>query len=500
MAVPHAYTHPTLDGELGEHDWNRALRSHGFLAADGKESHPYSEASFLWDEENLYLGLYAADQNLVSHLQPGGSPVEGEDIFHVVLFLADGGRVILDVAPSGVFSAERQDSKGSPVPGWKSQWQLAADRDGTLNDDSDEDEEWVIEAALPWSALGVKPAPGTEIGMFASRCDTPKASGKSCGSFGSLVQPVRLELSAQVVVSKKITLPGSPDAVGMDYLAFDAAHSRVWAPAGNTGNVDVIEADDRVTAVGGFPTVEREMHGQKRKVGPSSIAIGSDAVFVGSRADASLCRVDEKTLTRGACITLPSAPDGMVYVNKEIWVTAPQQSALLVVDAEKLVLKATIVLPGKPEGYAVDEVAHQFLTNLEDKDLTLVVDIPSRKILRTLHPGCGEEGPRGLVVDELIYVACTDHLAALDAKNDKVVATLPTGLGLDNIAYVHGLLYAVAGKDARLTVAAAKANGKMETLWTAPTTPGTRVVVADDHGNAYVADSKGGAIWKFSPP
>jgi hypothetical protein len=54
-----------LDGELGESDWSvRALRH--VLAADGAQARPYSEASFLHDKDYVYVGLYAADENIQS--------------------------------------------------------------------------------------------------------------------------------------------------------------------------------------------------------------------------------------------------------------------------------------------------------------------------------------------------------------------------------------------------------------------------------------------------
>jgi hypothetical protein len=42
--------------------------------------------------------------------------------------------------------------------------------------------------------------------------------------------------------------------------------------------------------------------------------------------------------------------------------------------------------------------------------------------------------------------------------------------------------------------------GALSVVATAATAPGTRVVVADDAGNAYVADPRGGKIWIVALP
>lgn len=307
---------------------------------------------------------------------------------------------------------------------------------------------------------------------------------------------------------KKITLPGGDGFVAMDYFAYDMARHRLWVPAGNTASVDVIDATGKVTRIEGFPTAERDIHGQKRIIGPSSVTFGDGVAFIGNRADSTVCAVDALTLRRGACVTLSSPPDGLAYVKstREVWVTTPRTQSLTILSAAStasLKIVESVVLPGSPEGYAIDEEAHEFMTNLEDKNRTLLIDLRTHKVIKELHPLCNEEGPRGLaVVDSprVIVVACTDHLAVLEPNGDKVVSTLSTGVGLDNIDYASHLLYAVAGGDARLTVASINPLGKLDVSWSAATTPGTRVVVSDGAGNAYVADSKNGAVWMFSPP
>lgn len=68
------------------------------------------------------------------------------------------------------------------LPGMK----VAVDRDGTLDDSRNFDEEWLLEIAIPIAAL---PTHGPSL-VSAARCDTPKHGGRLCAAWsGRLVLP-----------------------------------------------------------------------------------------------------------------------------------------------------------------------------------------------------------------------------------------------------------------------------------------------------------------------
>jgi DNA-binding beta-propeller fold protein YncE len=309
-----------------------------------------------------------------------------------------------------------------------------------------------------------------------------------------------------------IALPGATGSVGLDYLAVDRSHGRVWVPAGETGSVDVIdEATGKVTRIEGFPTKEVEGRGgAKRVVGPSSATIGDAFVYVGNRANSEVCAVDAAKLTRGACVALPSSPDGLQYVasTKEVWATTPRDKSITVIDASapaKLTIKTKITLAGDPEGYAIDQTRGIFYTNLEDGDKTVVLDVKAHHVAATWEPHCGSEGPRGLALDAekgFLFVACTDHVQVLDIGHSGApLSQLATGAGVDNIDYLdaRGQLYIAAGKTGALTVAHVEGKGVLTLVATAPTAPGTRVVVAGRDGTAYVADGRQGRVLMLKP-
>jgi hypothetical protein len=67
---------------------------------------------------------------------------------------------------------------------WRSTPSAGADHDGTLNDATDDDEEWVIELAIPLRELGLEGKAGEHLWFSARRCDTPKSSRRTCSAAG----------------------------------------------------------------------------------------------------------------------------------------------------------------------------------------------------------------------------------------------------------------------------------------------------------------------------
>ena len=309
-----------------------------------------------------------------------------------------------------------------------------------------------------------------------------------------------------------IALPGAPaDGVVLDYLAVDRARHRVWVPAGGTGNTDVIDTrTQELRRVEKFPTAEVERRGKKRVVGPSSATVGDGVVYVGNRGDSSVCAVDATTLARGGCVTVPSMPDGLAFIarTKEVWVTTPRDQSICVLDVSTPAapkLAGSIKLEGEPEGYAVDDGRGLFYTNLEDKDRTLRIDTATRKVTAAWMPACGEDGPKGLALetkDQLLMVACPDHVEVLAAMTDgRILSKVETGEGVDNLDYLpqKRLLYVAAAGAATLTVAKLEEPGTLKQVATSATAKGARNAVVTDDGTAYIADGPDGKILIVGP-
>ena len=309
-----------------------------------------------------------------------------------------------------------------------------------------------------------------------------------------------------------LALPGAPpDGVALDYLAIDRARHRVWVPAGGTGSTDVIDTITReLRRVETFPTAEMERRGRKRLVGPSSATVGDGVVYVGNRADSTVCAVDAATLDRGGCVTVPSMPDGLAFIarTKEVWVTTPRDQSIVILDVSAPAapkLAGSFKLDGDPEGFAVDDDRGLFYTNLEDKDRTLRIAVATHAVTGTWRPACGEDGPRGLAIEtrgQLLMVACPDHVEVLAAGTDgRILSKIQTGDGVDNIDYLPGRrsLYAAAAGAATLTVARLDEQGTLKRIAASATAKGARNAVVTDDGTAYVADGPEGRILVIRP-
>jgi len=301
-------------------------------------------------------------------------------------------------------------------------------------------------------------------------------------------------------------MPNAPGGIAMDYLGYEPVTNQVWVPGANTGRIFVIDATtEAIRTIEGFTTVQKD----GRQLGPTSVTFGPGRAFIGNRADSSVCAVDLKTLKRTECVALPEAPDGLAYIptTDEVWATEPHGNsvAILSVSKQGLPIAGHIVLPGEPEGYAVDAAHERFYTNLEDKNVTLELDVRARATVNHWPTTCNANGPRGMTIDAangVLVIACTDKLVSFTlAPSAEARGSLDTGLGLDNIdlAPKLGVLFAAAGKAARLTRAQVLPSGELRQAGQAQTASGVRVVVVSSAGKAFAADPSGGQLWVAGP-
>jgi DNA-binding beta-propeller fold protein YncE len=319
-----------------------------------------------------------------------------------------------------------------------------------------------------------------------------------------------------------ISLPGASGVVALDYFAYDRATGKVWVPASNTGNVDVIdENSNAVSQVTGFKTGEVELRGRKVTLGPTAVSVGEGVAYIGNRGDLSLCVIDAQSLKRGECLQVapPSAgpaaaPDGVVYVaaTRELWITtgapplgiASADKAIQVFDVSEprhLKWKMKIPLDGSAEGYAVDNQRGVFYTNIEEAGKTVAIDVRSHKVVAEWKV---HDDLQGLTLDSargFLFIACGDHVVSLDvAHGGKLIDSIVTGAGLDNIDFSseQKLLYAAASVTATLSIIDVADDGKFHLKAFVPTVKGARGAVAGKGETAYLIDPAQGRILKLT--
>jgi hypothetical protein len=144
-----------IDGDWDEPDWPRHAFRAQFVGDDGQLSRPSSELRMLRDDKDLIVALYAADEN-----------IETRDAFDFAI-----GPVSLHVDATGTITPE--------IAGVVAKTGFD---EGTLDDPKDDDEEWVVELAIPLDKIGKGSLP-----VKASRCDVPKDGIQRCGHWNGNV-------------------------------------------------------------------------------------------------------------------------------------------------------------------------------------------------------------------------------------------------------------------------------------------------------------------------
>lgn len=196
LHVPHMPGSITLDGDTDDPGWTTQPgpgRTGDFEFENGAPARPFSEVRFVWGDGYLYLSLYASDENIQTRTHEPDGPLWLDDAFRVV-FSKDDVEYAIEVSPEAIVTDSMRRGGGKWDYSWSSHVHASKEWDGTLNNDKDMDEEWVIEMAVPFDSLGLEGKRGESIGFSARRCDTPKRDPRVCTSWGEGGERGRLVL------------------------------------------------------------------------------------------------------------------------------------------------------------------------------------------------------------------------------------------------------------------------------------------------------------------
>ncbi len=190
LEVPRVAGPVKIDAELeGKKMWEADRgTTRDFKDAAGHGMVPYTEAKARWGDGQLYLMLYAGDLDLEGTVRAHDGAVERDDAFHLEFGAGDEVRVIsVSVLGTVADSLCRRSAAGRTCDrAWESHARVAVDSDGTLNKIGDNDEEWVVEMAVPLASLGLDGArPGTRIPFSVRRCEVGHGRDRGCGGWGN---------------------------------------------------------------------------------------------------------------------------------------------------------------------------------------------------------------------------------------------------------------------------------------------------------------------------
>ncbi|MFL5320912.1 MAG: carbohydrate-binding family 9-like protein, partial [Myxococcaceae bacterium] len=162
---------PKIDGELDEPVWHSAAATEPFVHEKANRVVPHTEARASYDHDALYVVLYVADAELQSSDE-------------VRISFDDGGEIA--AGPGGAVSCHfprRDEQSDCGAAGLVAK----VDRDGDVDANKEEDEEWVVELKVPWRNLSADHVPKS-VGVNFSRLETVEGRklrevwSRGCGS------------------------------------------------------------------------------------------------------------------------------------------------------------------------------------------------------------------------------------------------------------------------------------------------------------------------------
>jgi hypothetical protein len=189
-----------IDGKLDEADWRAAQSTGPFVnTMNGDAASFEARAQVLYDADKIYIGFVVADDYLKSTFQHSDDHLWEQDTVEV-MFDPDGDAqnyFELQVSPRGVHFDTRYDSPRQPRPfghvDWDSRVEAKVKLNGTLDDNSN-DQGYVVEFAVPFSAFatGQPPVPPPAAGatwrvnffVMDARKEGQRAAGWSAPRIG----------------------------------------------------------------------------------------------------------------------------------------------------------------------------------------------------------------------------------------------------------------------------------------------------------------------------
>lgn len=229
---------------------------------------------------------------------------------------------------------------------------------------------------------------------------------------------------------------------GFDYLYADAAGRRLYTPRGgqNAAGLMVFNLDtlDSVGTIAGISSGAAE-------VDPKS--------HHGFSNTKPITMWDSEKLQIIKTIDVDGRPDGMLYdpYNARVWVLSHQPPYATVIDAADGTVVGTLDLGGAPEE-AVTDGQGKIYVNISDKANVAVVDAKNLTVLA--HYDCSSKGMggSGLSLDAKNHIIFAYYrqpspvVVILNADNGNIITTLPTGSGVDTVAFNPDTMEAISAE------------------------------------------------------
>lgn len=266
---------------------------------------------------------------------------------------------------------------------------------------------------------------------------------------GFLAACSSLKLNPNNLTTRIAPLPFNTP-ISFDDFTYDSQHRRVIIPAGETGQIALIDPTNMETQlISGF---SRQVDSPNPIAGASSVAVAGNFLYALDPETMAIKTIKLDTGSLIASTQVQGAPDYIRFVSAtdEVWVTEKglHQIEIFSVsgdDSPAPVSTGTISIPNGPEGLVIDDHRGLAFTNRPDQSLTDVIQVMTHTVIA--HWGSGCSSAKGMAVDEdegYLFVACEEgKLVMMDINNDGFQITSQNyGGELDFVAY-NSLLHHV---------------------------------------------------------
>jgi DNA-binding beta-propeller fold protein YncE len=260
---------------------------------------------------------------------------------------------------------------------------------------------------------------------------------------------------------------------GWDYVALDSVHHHLFVAR----QTRVLVLDPASGTLLGEVTGLHGAHG-------TAFAYDLHRGFATSGRDSTVTMFNLDTYQVLGRLKADEDPDAVLYdpATKRIYTMNGDAGTSTVINPAAGKVVGTIRLGGKPE-FAVSAGDGMLYANLEDKASIVEIDAKAMKVVRE-WPMAPCSSPTGLAIDRQhhrLFSGCRSRVMAIsDARQGRLLATVPIGAGVDASAYDPGTGLAFASNgDGTLTVVAEQAPGKFGVAETVPTMTGARTMALD---------------------
>jgi hypothetical protein len=241
-------------------------------------------------------------------------------------------------------------------------------------------------------------------------------------------------------ILKKATVGGDG---GFDYIFADVPARRLYIPRnGMMGQLTVFNLDTLEPA-GSIPGI----HSGGAVVDPKS--------GHGFSTTKPLTMWDAKTLQVIKTIDVDGRPDGIMFdsFNERVWILSHQQPYATIIDGKEGTVVGTMDLGGGPEQAVADGKGTVYV-NISDKANIAVVDAKTMTVTAHYDLSSKGMGGSGLAFDAKNHILFAYYrqpmpvVVILNADNGNIITTLPTGVGVDTVAFNPATMEAISTENA----------------------------------------------------